>query len=308
MTTIRIIRERIMFVLSSAIIYFCFDFFIIKTSFLKSYSFVGFKSFLPMILGLNYGPYGVIGELIAIIIKYRLTNQTFLFFAIECMIVIIMGLGSWVLWHAQSYTHRVRFRYVENCIRYVAIALFLSLVCATIGLKYINVYAFEDILVWNFFMSILVGIPIEIIYGSLMNLDPILPPITVKGKKIKLVDDIRYALDGTTESLLMFNEKIEKLLEREQVDIKRTYEIQNVSEEVYLRIIKKYPNIVIDVKANYDITFSIEFIYIQKKYNPFIVAKGEDQTDVAGLSIIKHRALLASYKYNYGLNKVHIVI
>lgn len=308
MTTSRIIRERIYFILVTAVIYFCFDYFVYKTSFLQSYSFVGLKSFLPVIIGLNFGPYGIIGELIAVTIKARLINQVFKFYIMECIIIVVMGLGTWFLWHVQSITHRIRFRYALNYVRYISIVSFLSVICAGIGARLINETAFNDIFIWNVSMSILVGIPIEIIYGSLMNLDPILPPIYEDGKRIAIVDDIVHVLDEKTESLATFNEKIEDLLLREKVDMKRTFEIQNVAEELYLRIINKYPHTVIDAKVNYDITFSIEYLYIGKRYNPFTLHKGEDDLDVAGLSIIKHRALLASYNYNYGLNKVHIVI
>ena len=240
MTTVRIIKERLAYIFESAIVYFCFDYFVFKTSFLKCFSFVGFKSFLPVTLGLNFGPYGVIGELIAVTVKMFLTRQVFEFYIMECLIVIILGLGSWILWHLQSYTHRIRFRYLYSYIRYVLMIVFLSLICAYIGTKLINEIAFNDIFIWNVAMSILVGIPIDIIFCGLMNLDPILPPVTVHGKRIELVDDIRHALDNKPESLAIFNEKIEELLMKEKVDMKRMFEIQNVVEELYLRIIRKY--------------------------------------------------------------------
>ena len=308
MTSIRIIKERLSYIFKSAIIYFCFDYFVYKTTFLKCFSFVGFKSFLPMILGLNFGPYAVIGELTAVTLKKFLVNQVFEFYLMECIIVIIIGLGTWFLWHVQSYTHRIRFKYLLNYVRFIMIIVFLSLVCAFCGRLIINEYAFNDIFIWNVVLSILVGIPIEIIFGGLMNLDPILPPVLVDGKRIELIDDLRYVLDEKTESLVSFNEKIEELLLKEKIDMKRMFAIQNVIEELYLRIIKKYPKTVIDVRVNYDITFSLEYIYIEKKYNPFVLHRNEDETDVAGLKIIWHKALLARYKYNTGLNKVHIVL
>ena len=308
MTKIRVIRERMIFVIASAIAYFIFDYFVYKTSFIQSYSFVGLKSFLPAVLGLNFGPYGIIGELIAVTIKRALTNQTFEFYLMECIIIVVMGLGTWFLWHVQSRSHMIRFRYIHNYIMYILIIVFASLICASIGKRLINDIAYHDILVWNITMSILVGIPIEIIYGSLMNLDPVLPPLYMNGKRIAIEDDIVYALDAKPDSISALNEKVEELLLKEKVDMKRMFEIQNVIEELYLRIIKKYPDTVIDVKARYDITFSVEYLYIEKRYNPFRLYKGEDMLDIAGLNIIKHRALLANYSFNYGLNKVHIVI
>lgn len=308
MTTLRIIKNHITLTLLSAILYFCFDYFIYKTSFLQVYSFVGLKSFLPMTLGLNFGIYGVAGELIAVSIKRIIMNTTMSFYIVECLIIIIIGIGTWFLWHIKSSTYRIHLRNVENYIRFVLIIVFLSLICSLIGLKLINIYAFKEIFVWNVSLSILVGIPIEIIYGSLMNLDPILPPLYKNGKRIELVDDIRYSVTADVNTFAEFNDKLVEVLEKEQVPMARSFEIQNIAEEIYLRIIKKYPNIIIDVKANYDINFSIEFLFIERKYNPFRVERGEERADIAGLQIIKHKALLASYKYNYGLNFVHIVM
>ena len=96
--------------------------------------------------------------------------------------------------------------------------------------------------------------------------------------------------------------------EKERVDMKRSFEMQGLVEEMYLRIIDIHPDAVIDVKANYDITFSVEFIYIGKRNNPFLNKGTEDQMAGAGLKLIKHRALLASYNYVYGENNVHVVI
>ena len=308
MTTLRRIKQHFTLTIFSAIVYFCFDYFIYQTSFLNVYSFVGLKSFLPMILGLNFGVYGVLGELIAVSIKCYLIHSTTKFFLMECIIVTVIGIGTWFLWHINSLTYRIHLRFVRNYVRYILIIVTLSLICAIIGKKMINQYAFDEILVWNISMSILVGIPIEIIYGSLMNLDPMLPPIYVDGKKIELVDDIKYTVTADSKTYQYFVEKIDALLERENVNLKRIFEIQNIVEEMYLRIINRYPNAVIDLKANYDITFSIEFLFIEKKYNPFIIKKNETRADAAGLKIVKHKALLASYYYDLGLNYVHIVI
>ena len=308
MTTLRRIKKHILLIVFSVVIYFCFDYFVYRTSFLHVYSFVGLKSFLPMVLGLNFGIYGVIGELIAVSIKCNLIHSPTNFLLMESIIVTVIGIGTWFLWHINSLTYRIHLRFVRNYVRFILIIVTLSVICAFIGRKLVNQYAFDEIMIWTISMSILVGIPIEIIYGSLMNLDPILPPILVNGKRIELVDDIKYTVTAETETFQVFSGMVEELLEREKADMKRTFEIQNIVEEMYLRIINKYPKAVIDIKANYDITFSIEFLFIEKKYNPFVIGKNETAEDTAGLKIVKHKALLASYYYDMGLNYVHIVI
>ena len=308
MIELRLIRKNLRFIPISAVIYFCFDYFVQKTHFLQCYSFVGLKSFLPMTLGLNFGLYGLIGEIIAIAIASYLLHTGFCFYITELIIVVIFGLGSWFLWHIQSYTHRIHFRYTLNFVRYILLSVFLSLVCAFIGLQLINRFAFEEILVWNISMDILVGIPVNVIYAGLMNLDPILPPIYIDGKKIVAKNDIVYTVDGDIKSFQALTEKIEEVLIRDKVDPKKSFAIQNLIEEIYLRIMDQYPDMVIDVKANSDVDFSVEFIYIAKKFNPFFAKKDEEDSSMAGLKMIKHKALLAFYSYIYGENKVHIVI
>lgn len=308
MYNLRFIRNNLRFIYISAIIYFCFDYFVQRTNFLQCYSFVGLKSFLPMTIGLNFGLYGIIGELIAVSLTSYLLHTAFKFYIMEIIIVLIFGLGSWFLWHMQSYTHRIHFRYLFNFVRYISLSVFLSFICAIIANNAINRFAYEEVLVWNISMDILVGIPVNIIYAGLMNLNPILPPIYVRGEKIKEKNDIIFTVDGDIQSFQTLSEMVEGVLMREKVDMKKTFIIQNLIEEMYLRITRKFPKAIIDVKANCDVDFSVEFIFIEKKFNPFIVQKDEEESDVAGLKIIKHRALLAFYSYIYGENRIHIVI
>ena len=305
---IRLIRKYLRYVLISAIVYFCFDYFIQITRFLQCYSFVGLKSFLPMTLGLNFGIYGVLGELIAVSIVHFILNTGNAFFIQEIVIIVVFGFGAWFLWHIQSRTHRIHFKYLANFIRYILLSTFLSLVCAAIGVCVVNIIAFEETLVWNISMDILVGMPVNIIYAGLMNLNPVLPPIYINGKRIKEKNDVLYTVDNKIESFQMLNERIEEVLIKNKIDIKKTFIIQNLVEEIYLRIMKRFPNAVIDIKANCDVDFSIEFIYINEKYNPFISSKDEEAASEAGLKIIKHKALLAFYNYLYGENNVHVVI
>lgn len=305
---IRLLRKYLRYVLISAIVYFCFDYFIQITRFLQCYSFVGLKSFLPMTLGLNFGIYGVLGELIAVSIVHFILNTGNAFFIQEIVIIVVFGFGAWFLWHIQSRTHRIHFKYLANFIRYILLSTFLSLVCAAIGVCVVNIIAFEETLVWNISMDILVGMPVNIIYAGLMNLNPVLPPIYINGKRIKEKNDVLYTVDNKIESFQMLNERIEEVLIKNKIDIKKTFIIQNLVEEIYLRIMKRFPNAVIDIKANCDVDFSIEFIYINEKYNPFISSKDEEAASEAGLKIIKHKALLAFYNYLYGENNVHVVI
>lgn len=304
----RTILKHSKYIIISFIVYFCLDYFVQLTNYLKCYSFVGLKSFLPITLGLNFGLYGAIGEVIAILLTSYLLKAEIEFVLTEIIITIVLTIGSWFLWHIQSYTHRIHFRYAENYIRYIIITISLSLISGIIGIFMINTIAFEEITIWVISMTMLVGFPIDIIYAGLMNLEPVLPPVYQDGKKIEIVDDIKYTLDKNTNTIQILNDKIEELLLKNNVKPRRVFEVQSIAEELYLKVIADNKDAVIDVKANYDIVFSFEYIYIGKKYNPFYLKKDEEEFGIVGLKILKHMALLAFFSYAYGENTIHVVV
>lgn len=139
---LRLIRKNLRHIYIAAIVYFCFDYFVQITGFLQCYSFVGLKSFLPMTLSLNFGFYGILGELIAVCLTHILVPTGNLFFIQEVLIIIIFGFGAWFLWHIQSRTHRIHFKYLANFVRYILISVFLSFVCAVISIGIVNTIAF----------------------------------------------------------------------------------------------------------------------------------------------------------------------
>lgn len=305
----RKIALRIVNILLCMAVYFLIDYLVSLTGFLKFGSFVGIKSFMPVTFGLLFGLYGVIGEILASTLSAILLRRDLYDVLIEYLIIIIPGIGAWFMWHMKSMTHKIHFRYNMDYIKYLIIIIITYLICAYIGDKLVGGNSFRDIMIWGISLSILVGIPVCIIYSGLMCLNPILPPLKDKdGKLIAIKDDIVYNLNSDNTSLLELNEKVELLCEKNNIDMKRLFEIQSCIEELYVRIISNVPNIYIDTRVNYDIVFSIELNYISKKYNPLFTSKTDDITDIAGLKLVKHRALLASFSYFYGENNIHVVI
>lgn len=303
-----VVLNRIKITIITAIVYFLADYLVRMTGFLHFNSCVGLKSFMPSTFGILFGIYGIIGQIIGCTISAMLLSRAMNLLYYEYVIIVIMGLGMWFAWHINSVTHKVHFRFIRNYIRFIILILLFSSISGMLCNQFTRADYFADIVIWNTSLSILVGIPVMIIYSGLMSLNPILPPLFENGKLISIADDIREALTNDPKSFASFDEKLMMLSERENVDMRRSFEMQGLVEEIYLRIIHLYPEVVIDVKANYDITFSVEFIYIGKKHNPFKNYKNEDEMSNAGLKLIKHRALLASYSYLYGENNVHVVI
>ena len=303
-----VLFNRIKIVILTAMAYFLADYLVRITGFLKFSSLVGLKSFMPATFGMLFGIYGVVGELIGCTISAFLLSRALNLLFYEYVIIIIIGVGMWFSWHIGSLTHKIHFRYLRNYARFILLMLFFSFICGVLGQYFTNYSLLHEIVIWNTILSLFMGVPIMIIYSGLMSLNPILPPIMEKGKLIKITDDIREVLTKDPNTFASFSEKIDDLALREKIDMKRTFEIQGLAEEMYLRIIELYPQAIIDVKANYDITFSVEYMFIGKKCNPFSNKSISDGIENASLKLMKHRALLASYGYIYGENTVRVVI
>jgi hypothetical protein len=303
-----VVLNRIKIVILTAVVYFLADYLVRITGFLKFSSCVGLKSFMPATFGILFGAYGIIGQLIGCTVSSFLLSRATNLLYYEYFIIAIMGLGMWFSWHIGSITHKIHFRHMLNYIRFAILLLFFSAICGVLGQVFTNSNLFSEVVIWNTALGMFMGVPIMIIYSGLMLLNPILPPIMENGQLIKIIDNIKEVLTKDPQTFASFTEKLEELSMREKIDMKRTFEIQGLAEEMYLRIIELFPEAIIDVRANYDITFSLEYIFIGKRCNPFSIIKKEDEIGDAGFKLIKHRALLAQYSYIYGENNVRVVI
>lgn len=303
-----VVLNRIKIVILTAVVYFLADYLVRITGFLKFSSCVGLKSFMPATFGILFGAYGIIGQLIGCTISSFLLSRATNLLYYEYFIIAIMGLGMWFSWHIGSITHKIHFRHMLNYIRFAMLLLFFSAICGVLGQVFTNSNLFSEVVIWNTALGMFMGVPIMIIYSGLMLLNPILPPIMENGQLIKIIDNIKEVLTKDPQTFASFTEKLEELSMREKMDMKRTFEIQGLAEEMYLRIIELFPEAIIDVRANYDITFSLEYIFIGKRCNPFSIIKKEDEIGDAGFKLIKHRALLAQYSYIYGENNVRVVV
>lgn len=303
----RLVANRIIITIFCTIIYFLVDVMVQKAGFLNFNPYLGLKNFLPVTLALLFGAYGIIGAFVGCSITALIVRTPINFVLMEYVCIVIPGFLAWFFWHIGSRTHKIHFKWPINYLRYIIIILISYWLCAMIS-KVLVGGDMKNILIWHISLCILIGIPIDIMYSGLMCLNPILPPLKENGKKINIKDDIVFNLSSSVDSYAALSEMVEDFAMQKKINMKRMFEIQSCIEEFYLRISHAMPNAYIDFRANYDITFSVEFNYIGKKYNPLYIKKGEELDAIAGLSLIKHRALLASYSYLYGENNVHVVI
>ncbi len=417
--------QHLLLVLCTACIYFLADLPVQLTGFLHYDAFIGIKNFLPTTLGLLFGPYGVLGALIGCTTTAIILRTPVNLMLLEWLCIILPGIGIWILWHIGSSSPRIRFKHVSNYLRYIGILLLLHAICGGLSRIFIDGGAFWEIISSYVSLSILVGIPVNILFNGVLCLDLVLPPtyylansadsITVQATPSAIKDLLEF-LDGisqkkviatvkkaeyqntleeiflriikakatggihvqinltkvmaavftyegpqinplqqhedddqgdlaglamfrhrtlhaqyihrnsmniihflTTDGLVSiltaapetlehFNEQLEEYAFSQEIGKKQLFALQNCLEELYIRICKAIPSVKITIKVSYDDTFSIRLSYGNQPYNPLLIGREEDEMDIASLKLIKHRALRASYKYNYEENLIHIVI
>ena len=89
---------------------------------------------------------------------------------------------------------------------------------------------------------------------------------------------------------------------------RRVFEIENCLEELSIRILARLPDANIQIDLNYDDTLSAKLCYEGPQYNPLHIEKDEDELDIMGLKLVRHRALRAAYRYRNHTNHVHVVL
>ncbi len=277
------IRERIKLVLLCGFVYFLMDMPVQMTGILPSYA--GIKNFLPFTLGLFFGVYGVAGCVISsLIVSHSLY---------ECICIVIAGLGMFYGWHVlfPSKTHIISFKTFKDYARYIFLLALLSGLCLN---SYVS-FAY-------FIAGLFIGVPVNILFSSVFCIEPIMP------SWCRYEYDCEFCLMAGAGNLEEANEAIEISAEKHGIAMKRVLEIQSCIEELVIRILKAIPDANVHVMIKFGEAISARLVYAGKKYNPFMIAKEEDEIDIMSLKIIKHRALRASFSHRYGNNFVHTVI
>ena len=282
-------RQKIFVISISALVYVLMDISVRVTDFLPHY--LGIKNSLPFITGLFFGLYGTLGNLIGCVVSSLLAGGTTDEIFWECWCVFIIGICMYYSWHLLSKSHRIHFKHLRHYVRYILLAALASALC--LRFKYAASY---------FITGILIGLPTDILFGSLLYVEPFVP-VWCKNS-----NDVDLSLEAGGESLENANEILQDTASKKGISLKRVFELQSCLEELSIRIFKAVPDAKIKVGIIYYDAISIRLDYICKKYNPFKINKGEDILDIMSLKIIKHRALRASFVFYKGENKIHVVI
>ncbi|MBQ7195956.1 MAG: DMT family transporter [Synergistaceae bacterium] len=283
------LNRKIFVAVLTAVIYILLDIPVMMTGFLPDYA--GIKNALPFITGLFYGIYGMTGCIIGCLVSSVLMGETFISMLWECWCITAISLSMYYGWHIFSKSHRINFKKARHYIRYLFLSLFASVLC----LK-------PDYMVSYFLTGILIGFPMNILFGSLLYIEPFVPSFA------SAKADAEFELKNDSGSLESANDFLQDTAISKGVNLKRVFEIQSCLEELSIRIFKAVPDAVIKVRVIYYNAISMRLSYTGIKYNPFKINKNEDILDIMSLNIIKHRALRASFIYSGGGNKIHVVM
>ena len=282
-------RERVKLIVICALAYLLMDAPVQMTQILPSYA--GIKNFLPSVLGLFFGAWGVIGCVIGCVVSACPVNPDIPAVLHECWCIIATGLVMFIGWHLTSKSHRPSLKTWPDYARYI---LLLAGGCALCGKAPVSAA--------YFLTGLTIGIPVTILFSSLLYIEPVIP------KRYTYFPDAEFCLLPNAESIEGANEILEMSALKRGVKMKRILEIQSCIEELAIRIQKAHPDAKISVSVMFGEAISARLHYGGKKYNPFILDKNEDEIDIMSLKIIKHRAIRASFTYSDGENLVHVVV
>ncbi|MBR0168006.1 MAG: hypothetical protein IJQ08_04995 [Synergistaceae bacterium] len=282
-------RERLKLIVICAVAYFVMDVPVQMTQILPSYA--GIKNFLPSVLGLFFGICGVIGCVIGCVLSSCIVNPDMPAVIHECFCITAAGLIMFYGWHITAKTHRPSLKSWPDYARYIVLLAGGCMLCASLPIS-----------AAYFLTGLTIGIPVTILFSSLLYIEPIIP------RRYTSFPDVEFCLLPNAESLEGANELLEMSAMKRDVKMKRVLEIQSCIEELAIRIRKNNPDAKISVSVIFGEAISARLHYGGKKYNPFRIDTNEDEIDIMSLKIIKHRAIRASFSYSGGENFVHVVV
>lgn len=291
--------QRLSLVLATACIYFIADYPVQLTDFLQYGPYIGIKNFLPVTLGLLFGPYGVLGALIGCMTTASILHTPILEILLEWLCIILPGLGMWFFWHLWSASHKIHFKSPVNYFRYLGLLTALYIVCGALSYLLVEGGAFWEIMISHISLGFLVGIPVNILFNGVLCLIPILPPtnsFTPNTEQIKLPAD-----DTAISSMFAFTNSYTR---KNAIANERRQNLQSSLEEILQRIFKSRPTSDILLRLSDDGLFSVILEYDGPSVNPLILQEDEDEIDQAGLLLFMHRILHVGYHRFRGHNTV----
>lgn len=264
---------------------------------------VGPKNFLPVSMGVLFGPFGTIGTCLGTAVAGLVALAPFENILFECICAIIMGGGSWLLWYCGSGARVVMLKRWCDLGRLMACVISLSALCTAISLAFwdggvTTVSIFLSLSIWNALLSV----PVIIFTTSILGILQICPAWCPNNA------DMDHDFPAETQSIQSINDKLDELCLNKRFDQRKCFQVQNCIEELLLRILsnKAWSGLHLRVYIHDSVCLYLE--YSGSQYNPLNIGKEESHEELIGLLLIKWRALRASYHYRNGVNELHIVL
>ncbi len=294
------IRRHVLLMLACTAGYMLMDIPVQVTRFFQFGPAVGIKNFLPPVIGIILGPAGVLGCALGCVAGGLILSTPVKMLAAECLSILICGVTAWVGWHRGN--NGLSLKKPVDYLRYV---ILISVPAALSGVlwRLIAGPGGLSLAVACITTGLLIGIPVLILAGSIFCVEPVLP----HGRKQE--HHASGQIDHDPDSVGAFSDLLEeKLLLTGKVNMKRLFELQNVVEEVSLRVLSEYPDATVNVSVDCHDSCSVKFDYEGEKFSPLKMSRDGDEVDIMSIKLIRHRALRASHSFSGGVNRVHIVV
>ena len=287
--------------LSSAGIYLLLDLPARLTGFMGLESFAGPKNFLPLLLGLLLGPWSVPGICLGMSGAAVLCGSPLIEVVSELLSIPILALGGWLLWYANN-SRPPCLKQSGDYLRFITVTAILAPLSAIPALLLLGVSAWIELAVFCGAFTILVGVPVLILVTPILCILPICP--TAK----TLMPDIDCQISSCSSGLDTANEQIEAFCKAHLIPMKKALAVENCMEEFALRIGGGCAGAPIHASLYISDSASLFLSFPGVRYNPLRRLANEKTEDLWSLTLIRERALRASYRYVCGVNYLHIVI
>lgn len=264
-------------------------------------SYLGIKNFLPIVLGLLFGPYASVGMCAGILLLFPFAGASLPELLTEVSNVTIMSCCAWLLWYMHD-TRPVYLKTIRDYAKFFLIVLLLSPLTAMPSLCLIGLEGFFETALCYAIFSVFIGVPILILSTSILCVQPVFP----KGKALE--PDVACDIGQDFHNLCEVNDAIEAAGAAHGLPVKKLFLIENCVEETTTRIYGGCQNTVVNICLFVNDSVSLHISYAGERFNPLRRGKGETDMELLGLTLIRQTALRASYDYLSGINHLHIVI
>jgi len=258
----------------------------------------GPKYFLPLTLGILFGPAAAIGMTLASIGNSLIVNELLPAALWELLVIQILSAGGRYLWYFKRTSSPCALKRIRDFVKYSLITVLLSAVCAVLGLFF--QMQFMPILVsytiWNLLLGTLTIIFATSIIG-MVQITPLHCPILY---------DVDMHLPIKPSSIDIIGDTVDGLCEDNKFNINKGFWLQSTLEECLLLLITEGHSTNIQVRVRIQGSIIVDLLYDGISFNPFR-AKMKTQQDTWSLLLLRERALRISYQYHNEINILRIV-